>query len=378
MTAGKFELLDEACNVEYGTRVVQKKDGGSVYPVYGGGGATFKMDTFNREDCVVVARFGMSELCTRYVSGKFFLNDSGLTVSPKNNRLSHRFLEYQILGLNNQIFALGKGSAQKNLDVPAFRQLRVFVPDSIAEQQRIVAILDEAFAGIATARAAAEQNRQNARALFESHLQSIFTQRGEGWERVKMGDVCGFVRGPFGGSLKKSIFVDRGYAVYEQQHAIYDRFDEVRYFVDEEKFNEMRRFELKPNDLIMSCSGTMGRVAIVPDGIQRGIINQALLKLTPFKSLRAEFLKSWMESEAFQDELNAYAGGAAIQNVASVKTLKEIRIPLPVVEEQNKVIFHLEGFRAETQRLESLYQQKLAALDALKQSLLHQAFRGQL
>jgi type I restriction enzyme S subunit len=153
----------------------------------------------------------------------------------------------------------------------------------LPEQHRIVAILDEAFDGIATATANAEKNLQNARALFESHLQSVFTERGEGWVETKMGDVCNFVRGSFGGSLKKSIFVADGYAVYEQQHAIYDQFDEIRYFVDAEKFSEMRRFELLPNDLIMSCSGTMGRVAIVPERIKTGIINQALLKQILFR-----------------------------------------------------------------------------------------------
>ena len=84
----------------------------------------------------------------------------------------------------------------------------------------------------------------------------------------------------------------------------------------------MKRFEFLSNDLIMSCSGTMGRVAIVPVGIKRGIINQALLKLTPSTKLLTTFLKSWMESGVFQDALEKYSGGAAIQNVASVKTLK--------------------------------------------------------
>ena len=101
------------------------------------------------------------------------------------------------------------------------------------------------------------------------------------WDRKKLGDICGFVRGPFGGSLKKNIFKPEGYAVYEQQHAIYDQFDDIRYFIDEKKFNEMKRFELNSGDLIMSCSGTMGKIAIVPENIKKGIINQALLKLTP-------------------------------------------------------------------------------------------------
>ena len=192
------------------------------------------------------------------------------------------------------------------------------------------------------------------------------------------GNVCGFVRGPFGGSLKKSIFVEDGYAVYEQQHAIYDQFDDVRYFIDEKKFKEMKRFELRSNDLIMSCSGTMGRVAIVPEGIRQGIINQALLKLTPTVKVSGAFLKSWMESQVFQNALKEYAGGAAIQNVASVKILKEIKVFLPSIKEQKRIIEELEALHAETRRLESIYRKKITALDALKKSILHQAFTGEL
>jgi type I restriction enzyme S subunit len=77
---------------------------------------------------------------------------------------------------------------------------------------------------------------------------------------VRLGSVCNFVRGPFGGALKKEFFVKDGYAVYEQQHAIYNQFDDIRYFIDENKFKAMQRFELASGDLIMSCSGTMGNV----------------------------------------------------------------------------------------------------------------------
>ncbi len=246
------------------------------------------------------------------------------------------------------------------------------------EQQRIVGILDKAFESLATAKANAENNLRNARTLFHSYVKSVFIQRGDGWMDTALGNVCGFVRGPFGGSLKKSIFIDDGYAVYEQQHAIYDQFDDVRYFIDNAKFKEMKRFELLPNDLIMSCSGTMGRVAIAPKGIKRGIINQALLKLTPTDTIKASFLKSWMGSEAFQEALKEYSGGAAIQNVASVKILKEIRVPVPSIKEQECIVDRFSELSEQTKRLESIYQQKLTALDALKKSLLHHTFTGEL
>jgi len=158
------------------------------------------------------------------------------------------------------------------------------------------------------------------------------------WETKKLGDICDFVRGPFGGSLKKNIFKPNGYAVYEQQHAIYDQFDDVRYFIDEKKFNEMKRFELNSGDLIMSCSGTMGKIAIVPKNIKKGIINQALLKLRTSKEVSNVFLKLWMQSESFQESLKKFSQGAAIQNVASVAVLKNIEIPLPSLSEQQRIV----------------------------------------
>ena len=98
---------------------------------------------------------------------------------------------------------------------------------------------------------------------------------------VELGGVVSFVRGPFGGSLKKEIFKPSGYLVYEQNHAIKNDFNFGRYFIDESKFNEMKRFEVFAGDLLISCSGTMGKVAIVPENYKKGIINQALLKANP-------------------------------------------------------------------------------------------------
>ncbi|MBF0454025.1 MAG: restriction endonuclease subunit S [Magnetococcales bacterium] len=159
-----------------------------------------------------------------------------------------------------------------------------------------------------------------------------------GWELQKFGDICHFTRGPFGGSLKKSCFVPEGFAVYEQQHAINDQFDQIRYFVDPKKFEDMRRFEVSPGDLIMSCSGTMGKVAIVPEIVRPGIINQALLKLTPMDSINTNFLYQFMQSPAFQDQLGMRTKGAAIKNVAAVKVLKEILIHLPPLPEQRRIV----------------------------------------
>jgi type I restriction enzyme S subunit len=190
------------------------------------------------------------------------------------------------------------------------------------------------------------------------------------WPTVKLGDVCQFVRGPFGGALKKEFFTEDGYAVYEQQHAIYDQFENIRYFVDENKFNEMKRFELREGDLIMSCSGTMGKVAIVPAEIKKGIINQALLKLTPNKVLDLKFLKLYMESGLFQLQLNENTHGAAIKNVASVSILKDIEIPLPPLAEQKRIAAILD----KADEIRRKREQTIAKLDQLAQSIFVEMF----
>jgi type I restriction enzyme S subunit len=195
-----------------------------------------------------------------------------------------------------------------------------------------------------------------------------------GWEVKTLGEICKFVRGPFGGSLKKDIFVQDGYAVYEQQHAIYNQFNEIRYFIEQKKFEEMSRFELRANDLIMSCSGTMGKVAIVPAGIKPGIINQALLKLSPSNLLLPEFLKYWMESDSFQDGLKEQSGGAAIQNVASVAILKEIKITLPVLTEQLRIVAILDQAFEGIAKTRANAEQNLQNARALFESHLQSVF----
>lgn len=190
----------------------------------------------------------------------------------------------------------------------------------------------------------------------------------------KLGELCDFVRGPFGGSLKKNCFKEEGFAVYEQQHAIYDQFNEIRYFIDKEKFEEMKRFELKSGDLIMSCSGTMGKVAIVPEGVKKGIINQALLKLTPNRNLNVEYLRYWMQSPSFTQGLEKHTVGAAIKNVASVKILKTIELPAPELTEQKQIVAILDEAFAAIDQAKANIQTNIQNAKELFQSKLNEIF----
>ena len=196
-----------------------------------------------------------------------------------------------------------------------------------------------------------------------------FKNNGQ-WVFENFGNICQFVRGPFGGALKKDFFVKSGFAVYEQYHAIHGDFNSFRYFVNEEKFNELKRFEVKPNDLIMSCSGTMGKFAIIPLGSRKGIINQALLKLTVNKNHDLHFIKYTLEYPANQDKLLSQSAGGAIKNVVGVAELKKIKLLSPRLIEQQKITDCLSSI----DNLITAHTQKLDALKAHKKGLMQQLF----
>ena len=184
-----------------------------------------------------------------------------------------------------------------------------------------------------------------------------------------LGEICDFVRGPFGGALKKENFVKKGYAIYEQQHAIYGTWD-FRYFIDEVKFNKMRRFEVFAGDIIMSCSGTMGKTSIVPDKHKKGIINQALLKLTVKEGSYNKYVKSYMDSQLFQVKLMKKTAGGAIQNVASVSILKDLAIALPPLSEQQRIVSILDTFEASISNLEAQLEQRQKQYEYYRNQLL--------
>ncbi len=311
------------------------------------------------------------------IEPNFAIKNVALFKVPNNQ--SSYFLKYYLdsKSVIDRMTQEAKGTTQKFVGLSYLREFIIPLPP-LPTQQHIVAILDEAFDAIAKAKENTEKNLKNAREVFDSYLNSIFANPKEDWVEKRLGEICKFVRGPFGGSLKKIIFKKEGYAVYEQMHAIYGNFDNVRYFIDKEKFKEMERFELHSGELLMSCSGTMGKVVIVPEHIKSGVINQALLKLTTKKEINNIFLKYWMESKGFQNRLKTFSQGAAIQNITSVAVLKAINITIPSISTQQAIVAKLDELSTETKRLEVVYQKKLEDLEELKKSLLQKAFNGEL
>jgi type I restriction enzyme, S subunit len=193
---------------------------------------------------------------------------------------------------------------------------------------------------------------------------------GQEWKETRLEEISKLVRGPFGGSLKKEAFVARGYAVYEQSHAIYGDFGSFRYFITEKKFAELRRFAVAANDIIMSCSGTMGKFSVVPDGAPDGVINQALLKLSPSPGYNPRFIVEALQLPSTQRSLLSQSGGGAIQNVVSVEQIKALRLQIPEKLEQNKIVEFLSCIDAQVLAAS----EKLDALETHKTGLMQELF----
>lgn len=194
-------------------------------------------------------------------------------------------------------------------------------------------------------------------------------ENDNGWVKKPLDEICTLVRGPFGGALKKEIFVNDGFAVYEQSHAIYSNFHSFRYRINEEKYKELKRFSVKPGDLIMSCSGTMGKFAMIPKNYEKGVINQALLKLTAKKGYDNLFVKISLETEDNQNKLLSQSAGGAIKNVVAVSQIRELAVAVPSSQEQQKISECLssldEGIEANIQRLELLNDHKRGLMQKL-------------
>lgn len=197
----------------------------------------------------------------------------------------------------------------------------------------------------------------------------------DGWEKTNFNNLLdtseGIRRGPFGSALKKEYFVSNSdYVVYEQQNAIYDRYN-TRYNITKEKYEELYRFRIKEKDFIMSGAGTIGRISRVPKGLLPGVINQALIRLRiNEKSVDSEYFLQWMRSEEMQARLTEANPASAMVNLVPMSEVKQWSITIPRLEEQQKI----GNFFKHLDQMITLEQRKLEKTKALKSAYLAEMF----
>ncbi|EAK2429952.1 restriction endonuclease subunit S [Campylobacter jejuni] len=206
------------------------------------------------------------------------------------------------------------------------------------------------------------------------------TNLPQGWKMETLGEILSsdkysIKRGPFGSALKKSFFVEKGIRIFEQYNPINNDPHWKRYFISYEKFQELEAFKATEGDLLISCSGTLGKIVELPKDTEMGIINQALLKirLNNIKILNSYFIY-YFNSPIMQEKILESTLGSAIKNIASVKILKQIEIPLPPLKEQERIVGILDESFAKIDESIKILEQDLLNLDELMQSALQKAF----
>ena len=275
-------------------------------------------------------------------------------------------------------------SAQATLPIinkSKWESLTVRYPKSLSEQQHIVSILDEAFAAIAKAKANTERNLQNAKKLFESYLQSVFANPGEDWREMSIEETTKVING----------FAFKSTDFSEKNHLKSIKITNVgvKTFVEEndnllpKKFKETHKeYLIHEGDIVIALTRTIIadglKVSIVPASYEESLINQRVAALISRPELiKTKFLYSYLCSKSVEKYVISHVNTLMQPNL-SIVDLKQMPVPVPSVQEQEKIIRKLDALSTETKKLEAIYQQKLNDLEELKKSILQKAFSGEL
>lgn len=297
-----------------------------------------------------------------------------------DKKIDRRYLYHWFNSDRTQIQARNCGRQTtniSNMDLDRALSLKIPLPP-LNEQKRIAEILDKAD----ELRLKRQQSIEKLDELLQATFIDMFgdpVTNPRGWktktiEEMIADEKYSLKRGPFGGALKKEIFVESGYLVYEQYHALNNDFSFQRYFIDEDKYQELKSFEVKPKDIIISCSGVnLGKLAEVPTGSPKGIINQALLKIT----LNNNIMQNQLFIDIFQSPnfKSAFYGdfrGAAIPNFPPMTTFKSFKFIVPPIQIQKDYI----QIKEKINNLKAMHQKILDK--KLFESLQQRAFNGEL
>ncbi len=296
-------------------------------------------------------------------------------IHPDSKMALPEFMFFQTLGgrIREQLEAMASGTTVPIVNKSKFNSIEIVLPP-LPEQQRIVTLLDEAFDGIATATAHAEKNLQNARAIFESHLQSIFTQQGDGWISTTIGNSCILKSGT---TIPVNIEKSSGDVPYVKvaEMTLPDNQDGITTSI---RF--LNRADVKAGWLIPAGAVIFPKRggAILTNKKRLALVDMCadlnIMSVIPTAKLTPEFLYFYFLTV----DMRKLGTGSSIPQINNYD-IAPLEIAFPdSTRKQAEIADSIRSLESECQALESVYQRKLAALDDLKKSLLHQAFSGEL
>jgi type I restriction enzyme S subunit len=326
------------------------------------------------KDDLVVAMSGATtgKLGINTTDTVFYLNQRVGKFIPKS-QIAKPFLYYFLSTKVEESLRIAAGAAQPNLSTEQINNFEIPLPP-LPEQQRIVALLDEAFTAIAKAKANAEQNLNNAKELFESYLQGVFENKGEVWEENILKDVCELKSGTtISPSLERS-----------EGDVLYTKVGDMNLPDNEVEINTSSRFvnirEIKINQIIPEGAIIFPkRGGAIATNKKRKIIKPTIVDLNtmaiiPSKKIDKDYFFHWFQLF----DLNSISNGANIPQINNY-SFDEVYIPYPKsLKEQQTIVKKLDALSAETKKLEAIYLQKISDLEELKKSVLQKAFSGEL
>ncbi len=308
------------------------------------------------------------------------IHDGWLVLREREPKINQDYL-YYVLGSDlvfHQFDRLAAGSTVRNLNIGLVKGVEIPIP-SASEQRRIVGILDEAFEGIATAKANAEKNLQNARALFKGHLQSVFTRPGLGWLEKTLEEAVDSKCSLSYGIVQPGEDKPGGLPIVRPTD-LRARTIEMEGLkrIDPSLAESYRRTTLRGGDLLLCVRGSTGVVSVAAEELAGGNVTRGIVPIHfDDQFVAQDFGYYLMCSTPVQKQIREKTYGAALMQI-NICDLRNLILPIPPRPIQEALANRFESLLAETDRLASIYQQKLAALDELKKSLLHQAFSGEL
>jgi len=251
----------------------------------------------------------------------------------------------------------------------------------IPEQKRIVAILDEAFADIEQARALTEQNLKNARELFESYLQQVFSQRGEGWVETTLGNEIDLLTG--------FAFKSNGYVTHKESVPLIRgdnviqgklRWDGVKLW-PKDKISDYQKYQLAENDIVLAMDRTWVKAGMKYSRITNkdlpALLVQRVARMRCLNSLNSDYLYHLVGSKLFENYVLSIQTGLGVPHISG-KQIQDFKFSMPVIGHQKLVVETLNKLSKNVLQLTEIYQKKLALTDELKKSLLQKAFTGEL
>lgn len=360
------------------------------YPYYGATGIVDYVNDYIFDDELVLvgedgAKWASGENTAFRVKGKCWINNHAHVLKPRQDMVLDNWLVYFLN--HSDLHEFVSGLTVPKLNQGSLRGIPIPLPP-LPEQKRIVAILDEAFAGIGQAIANTERNLKNARELFESYLNDVFTRKGEGWFVTTISDLVEkrILAKPLDGNHgdvhpKKVDFIQDGVPFIMASDLIDGDVDQIHCnHISRKQADALRKGFARDGDVLLTHKGTIGRSAVLSTQHDYVMLTPQVTYFRVIDSniMSNRFLYFCFKSNIFQDEICEIAGKGSTRAYVGITRQLDLHVSYPPLDEQLLLVAAFDSLFSAAQRLEAIYQQKLTALAELKQSILQKAFTGQL